>query len=256
MSDAPLASAQRFTGLAGDYDRYRPTYPREAIAAILDGLPVPATIADIGAGTGIATRALASAGANAVAIEPNDEMRAIAAAHGLDARPGTAAATGLPDGSVDGVTCFQAFHWFANEAALGEFARVLRDGGRLALIWNERETRADPFTREFRALEEQFGEAAMLAGMNFADASLEPLLRSAGFTGIRRLQFHNEQRLDAEGLVGRVRSTSYAPRGGPALADVERALRALHDRFADRSGHATLAYRTDVYIGERSSHRP
>ncbi len=256
MSNAPLDSAQRFTGLAAAYDRYRPTYPHEAIVAILDGLPVPASVVDVGAGTGIATRALAAAGATAIAVEPNDEMRAVAAGHGLDARAGSASGTGLPDDSVDAVTCFQAFHWFANATALREFRRVLRSSGRLAVVWNERDTRADPFTREFRALEERFGETAMLAGIAFADPSLEPLLREAGFASIRRLQFPSEQRLDADGLVGRVRSTSYAPRDGLALVEMERALHALHERFADRSGHATLVYRTDVYIGEFASHRP
>lgn len=256
MSDAPLATAQRFCGLAAAYDRYRPTYPREAIAAILDGLPLPADVVDVGAGTGISTRALVAAGARAIAVEPNDEMRAVAVAAGCNARAGTAAATGLPDAGADAVGCFQAFHWFAHAAALAEFRRILRANGRLAIVWNERDTRADPFTCEFRALEERFGEKAMLAGIGFADAALEPSLREGGFAPLRRLHFYNEQRLDADGLVGRVRSTSYAPRGGPALVEMERSLRALHERFADRSGHATLQYRTDVYLGERSSHRP
>jgi len=250
MSEKALASVQRFTGLAAAYDRYRPTYPPAAIAAILEGLPVPATVADVGAGTGISTRALAAAGARAIAIEPNDEMRAVASDHGCDARAGSAEATGLADASADAVACFQAFHWFANERTLREFRRVLRPGGRLALVWNDRDARADPFTREVRALEERLGETAMLAGIAFADASLEPLVRGAGFARFRCLQFHNEQRLDSDGLVGRVRSTSYAPRGGPELVEMERALRALHERFADRSGHATILYRTAVCIGE------
>lgn len=255
MKDAPLASALRFDGLAAAYDRYRPTYPSRAIDAILDGVAIPARVVDIGAGTGIGTRALAERGATTIAIEPNEEMRSIARAHGLDARAGSAYATGIADATADIVTAFQAFHWFANERALHEFARILGPGGRLALVWNEREL-GDPFTREFRAIEARFGESAMLAGIDFPDATLEPLLRVTGFANVRRLHFENEQRLDANGLVGRVRSTSYAPRGGTALVEMERALRTLHERFADNSDHVTLVYRTDVFIGEAPSHRP
>ncbi|MBD5635763.1 MAG: class I SAM-dependent methyltransferase, partial [Candidatus Eremiobacteraeota bacterium] len=129
----------RFFGLAERYDRFRPDYPPAAIEAILAGLPSGAVVADIGAGTGISTRALSAAGARAIAIEPNDEMRAFACASGVDARAGSAENTGLATGSVDVVGCFQAFHWFANAAPLAEFVRILRPGGRLAIVWNERD---------------------------------------------------------------------------------------------------------------------
>jgi len=41
---------------------------------------------------------------------------------------------------MNGVFAGQAFHWFANDVAVAEIARVLRPGGVLALLWNE----ADP----------------------------------------------------------------------------------------------------------------
>lgn len=254
MSDEPPETATRFTGLAELYDRYRPSYPAAAIAAILDGLPISPTVIDVGAGTGISTRLLAAAGAHAIAIEPNDEMRGAALARGVDARPGSASATALADRCADAVTCFQAFHWFAHAEALAEFMRLLRGNGRVALVWNERDTHGDAFTRALRELERRFGDATLLAGIDFHDDSLEPLLRAAGLDRVRSLQFENEQRLDMDALVGRIRSTSYAPRSGSQLEDLTRALRGLHQRFADNSGHATLRYRTDVIIGEIVSH--
>lgn len=260
MSELSVPNERLFDGLAAAYDRYRPSYPPEAVRAILDGLRVPARAVDIGAGTGISTRLLVDAGATAIAIEPNAEMRALALQYGLDVRAATAYATDLPDASADVVTAFQAFHWFENAAALHEFRRILTPGGRLALVWNERDTRGDAFTRGVREIEVRFGEAGPSGkaigpkvGAEFIDASLEPLLLRNGFESVRRLRFDNAQRLDRAGIVGRVRSTSYAPREGPRLPEMIRELEALHDRFSDNSGHASLLYTTDVVIGERSS---
>ncbi len=250
MSDA-IETAERFTGLAEAYDRYRPRYPSAAIAAVLADLPVPADVVDVGAGTGISTRALVDAGARTIAIEPNAEMRAVALAHGLDAREGSADRTRLPDASADVVAVFQAFHWFTNAAAIAEFARLMRPGGRLALVWNERDTRGDPFTAKVREIERRYAEDGKLAGGDFYDDALATLLGEGGFPRVRRLQFGNDQRLDRDGLRGRIFSTTYMSRTGSRLHDIVAALDELYDRYADRSGHVTLVYRTDVIIGER-----
>jgi SAM-dependent methyltransferase len=249
MSDAgELQSVRRFSGLADVYDRYRPRYPAIAIATVLEGLPVrPATV-DVGAGTGISTRALAEAGARVIAIEPNDDMRAFAVASGLDARAGTATATGLRDGCADLVASFQAFHWFANADALREFRRLLRPGGRVALVWNER-NKHDPFSNDFRELEKRFGEAAMLAGINFTDDKLEPLLRDAGFGPVTTHRFPHHQTIDRDELIGRVRSTSYAPRSGPLLDEMIAAREDLHARYTSAEGTVELRYQTEVILG-------
>ncbi len=242
------ASVRRFTGLAEIYDRYRPRYPAVAIAAVLAGLPEHPWLVDIGAGTGISSRALAEAGAHVIAVEPNDDMRAFAVASGVDARAGTANETGLPGACADLVTSFQAFHWFANTASLAEFRRLLRPRGRIGLVWNERDMR-DPFTRDFRDLEKASGEDSMLAAINFDDAQLEPLLNAGGFEGISWQRFENAQILDREEFVGRVRSTSYAPRSGSALDNLIAGLHELHARYADAAGNVTLRYQTEVILG-------
>ena len=98
-----------------------------------------ATVLDLGAGTGKLTRVLADRYARVVAVEPLDELRAILAERvpEADVRAGSAESIPLADAEVDAVFAGQAFHWFANEAAVGEIARVLRPGGALALMWNE-----------------------------------------------------------------------------------------------------------------------
>ena len=97
-----------------------------------------ATVLDLGAGTGKLTRVLADRYARLIAVEPLDELRAILGERvpKADVRAGAAEAIPLADAEVDAVFAGQAFHWFANDVAVREIARVLRPGGVLALLWN------------------------------------------------------------------------------------------------------------------------
>src|SRR5687768_13852072 len=162
----------RFTDRTDDYVKYRPSYPKDAIDAIvagLEGSPVRAA-ADIGAGTGIAARLLGDRGLSVVAVEPNQEMRdAAAPPPRVVWRDGTAEATGLEQGSVDLVLAAQAFHWFRAEETLREFARILRPDGRLSLMWNRRR-RDDPFTAGYRAAILEAGGDSAVEPMDFDPA--------------------------------------------------------------------------------------
>jgi SAM-dependent methyltransferase len=108
---------------------------------VLDLIPVAddATVLDLGAGTGKLTRVLAGRYAKVFALEPLDELRAILAERvpEAEALPGVAEAIPLGDAEVDAVFAGQSFHWFANEVALREIARVLRSGGVFARLWND-----------------------------------------------------------------------------------------------------------------------
>jgi SAM-dependent methyltransferase len=149
------------------------------------------------------------------AVEPNAAMRAAAEPHPLvEWREGTAEATGLPDQSVDLVLCAQAFHWFRQRDALAEFHRVLKPGGRLALMWNAR-SRSDPLTLGYiLAIHAVNGEHPA------ERRELDPDIvhRDGWFTPATLQTFENDQTLDREGLIGRATSASYVPREGAALA--------------------------------------
>jgi SAM-dependent methyltransferase len=54
---------------------------------------------------------------------------------GIEVREGSGEAIPVDDASADLVTVSSAWHWLDPDAAPFEVARVLRDGGRLAVLW-------------------------------------------------------------------------------------------------------------------------
>ncbi len=242
----------RFSNRADDYDRYRPSYPPAAIDAILVDLAEPANlrILDVGAGTGIATRLLVDRGARVIGIEPNGDMRDLARERNLDVRAGTATATGITTASIDVVASFQAFHWFADREALAEFQRVLRPGGRVALVWNNR-SQMDPFTRGYHEIIARYGDYAKVELLYLKSEQIVELLRNAGMRDLRLQAVVNRQSLDLDGLLGRVRSSSYAPREGPDYERLAAEMSALHARFADEADQVALVYDTEIFLGTR-----
>ena len=100
---------------------------------------------DIAAGTGLFTRALQRRVNQVIAVEPDDRMRAVLAARspGVRAVAGRGEAIPVPDASADGVFVSSAWHWLDPGRAVAEIARVLRDGGRLGVIWTSRDRRVD-----------------------------------------------------------------------------------------------------------------
>lgn len=131
------ANIERFTGFAGDYDRFRPA-PETKLADLLlqiAGNPSPFLIVDLGSGTGLATRFWGRYGKAVIGIEPNDEMRKLAeaqAGNNVYYRAGFAHATGLSNDCADMVTCNQALHWMEPESTFKEVHRLLKKGGLFA----------------------------------------------------------------------------------------------------------------------------
>ena len=129
--------------MAGDYDRVRPGPPDAA----LDWLVPPHcdVAVDIGAGTGLFTRALQRRVRQVIAVEPDDRMRAVLSARspGVRAVAGRGEAIPVPDASAVGVFVSSAWHWLDPARSVPEIARVLRDGARLGVIWTSRDRQVD-----------------------------------------------------------------------------------------------------------------
>jgi SAM-dependent methyltransferase len=140
-----------FGSIADDYDRVRPGPAPTA----LDWL-VPAGCAvavDLAAGTGLFTRALLGRVPEVVAVEPDERMRAVLTerTHAVRVLDGRGEAIPLPDASADALFVSTAWHWLDPEIAVPEIARVLRDGGRLGVLWTSRD-RAEDWVAELDLL--------------------------------------------------------------------------------------------------------
>ena len=204
------------------------------------------TVVDVGAGTGKLTRALLPSGAELIAVEPVAAMRNVLErelpiARALD---GTAESLPLPNAAADAIVVGQAFHWFDAPAALREFHRVLRPGGRLGLVWNLRDRRQalqraiDEITEPLRGdTPAQWGdkwrEAPELGGLFSSEAEL-------------KVPFELE--LDANTFLDRIASISFIA----ALDDARR--EGVMERVRTlAAGHPEpWSYVTEVYVYERS----
>src|SRR3954454_23609107 len=180
-----------FGRIAAEYDDVRPEYAPEALARAEEalGLDAGSRVVDLAAGSGKLTRALAGRFAEVVAVEPNDDMRAVLAGRSADVRvlAGTAERMPLPNDSADAVFVGDAFHWFEGRPAVAELARVVRPGGGVALLWNHWWSDGDdrsvntlepPFPAEAQGL---FDEVYISSGRAAARAEMaDPLDAFAG----------------------------------------------------------------------------
>jgi len=135
--------ATSFGQVADSYDKVRPGPAPEAVDWLLpDGCLVAV---DLAAGTGLFTRAVEGRVPRVVAVEPDERMRGVLAqrSQGVEVLAGTAEEIQLPDSFADVVLVSTAWHWFDPERAVPEIARVLKDGGRLGVLWTSRDRDQD-----------------------------------------------------------------------------------------------------------------
>ncbi|MEM9164386.1 MAG: class I SAM-dependent methyltransferase [Cyanobacteria bacterium P01_F01_bin.4] len=248
------APTQRFSNRVADYVKYRPDYPPALLAYLTQhcGLVPGQTIADIGMGTGLLTRHFLDNGNCVYGIEPNVDMRSAAVEylhpyanfHPLD---GQAEATTLPTDSVDWVIAGQAFHWFDRSAARAEFERILKPGGWVALVWNDR-LESDPFQQAY----EKFLLTYATDYCQINHRNLTPTVLADFFTPhpMHMATFENSQVFDFEGLKGRLLSCSYAPTSEhPSYVQMMAALRSLFDNH-HRQGQLWFRYTTRLYYAQ------
>ena len=194
----PPSHALSFGAVADAYERARPSYPEEATAWLAG--PDPARVVELGAGTGKLTAGLLGAGHRVVATEPLEPMLRHLSGALPDAVPALARAEQIPVRSrwADVVVSAQAYHWFDLDRALPEIARVLKPGGRIALVWNLRDERI-PWVKRLGRL---------IGTQEQSSDPTQDLLSSHLFGFVESAQFRFWQPLDRDRLRDLVLSRS------------------------------------------------
>ncbi len=206
----------------------------------------------MGSGTGLLSRLFLENGNRVFGVEPNREMRE-AAAHFLSGYPaysgvdGSAEDTGLGEASVDFVTAGQAFHWFEPLGARREFARILRPGGWVVLIWNDRRNDATKFLRAYEDLLQRWAvDYREVDHRRVDEAAMASFFAPEHFC--ERL-LPNRQVFAYPALEGRLCSSSYTPEAGhPNYAPMLAELAAIFSEFQE-GGTVAFEYHCRVVFG-------
>ena len=248
-----MQPVERFSNRVKDYVNYRPSYPPEVVELMRRemNLNENSTIADIGSGTGIFTRQLLEIGCTVYAVEPNSSMRRAGEEFlknfpGFKSIDGTSENTNLPEKSVDFITAAQAFHWFDREKAEAEFRRILKPGGYVVLIWNERLLDATEFLRDYENFLLEFGtDYKQVRHDKITDE-----VREFFAADFHETAFPNVQAVDFDGLKGRLLSASYVPRHGhPRFEEMLSQLKNIFDS-REQAGKVEILYETRVFYGK------
>lgn len=241
----------RFSNRVANYVKYRPGYPPEVIELFKTemGLSKDSILADIGSGTGLSTKPFLENGSTVYGVEPNAAMREAAEEYLKEfptfiSHDGTAETTNLDDASVDFVIAAQAFHWFDPDKTRIEFTRILKPGGWIALLWNERQLDTTEFLREYEKLLLKYAtDYEKVRHENINEEKLGQFFQ----TGYSQATFPNVQVFDFDGLRGRLLSASYMPaEDHPSFPALEKELKELFTKHSEND-RIRVFYDTNIY---------
>ncbi len=248
-------NTERFTRTVSHYAQYRPTYPKTLIEFFLNKHVInnQSIIADIGSGTGIFAELLLTTGATVYGIEPNQAMQQCAESKlsnnaNFISVNGTAEKTTMLNSSVDAISVATAFHWFDQQACKKEFKRILKPDGWVMLLWNLRLTELSPLSKDYEDILQK--HCPQYKGIPSQQIAEQDLLAFFAENSVEILEFANQQQLDKDGLIGRLRSTSYALT--PEQVGYAAMIEDIESSFKKHAvnNKVTFTYKTKLYLGK------
>lgn len=243
----------RFSDRVENYLRFRPDYPAEVVEIVLGARVRDAScvVVDLGSGTGKLSKLFIDRGIRTVGVEPNKEMREAAASlfvnHTVfESVDGTAEDTGLGDACADFVTMGQALHWFRLDAAREECKRILKPGGKVSVVYNERSV-GSPLLQDYEGfLHSHAKDYANVTHRNIDDAAFAAFFGSKNY---ELFKMENFQLFDFKGFLGRYSSSSYSYKEGDReYCAAREALFELFEKYQE-DGCVRFEYETKVYLG-------
>lgn len=242
------APAVDFGKAASDYARHRQGFP-DAFFERLQALGVRfegSLAVDLGTGTGLFARALASRGAKVTGVDPSadllDKARQ-ADAGGVSYIRAVAEATGLAPGRFDIVSAATAWHWFDRSAAAREAFHLLVPGGALLICHLDWWRGPSGIVELTGRVVERFNPAAgrNVAANTFQYPAWLKDLREAGFLDFEMFASVVSLNYSHEAWVGRVKASASV---APALSPEE--VRAFEEAFSAELRRHQPAERFDV----------
>ncbi len=242
-----------FNGRAQDYVKFRPGYP-PGITGVLEEnhhLTDESAIADIGCGPGILSRLFLENGNSVYCVDPNNEMLHMARQYlsefsSASYISGFAEQTSLPDRCVDFLTAGQAFHWFDREKSAAEFRRILKPGGNVVLVWNERDFSPGTFNEAYERICRKYSPKYHVSGsIMFGSDGPDTFFRDPP----AYYSFENPKSMDFESVLGRYSSASYAiTEKDRNYGDMVAEFYDTFQKFEER-GRVVMHYTTKMYVG-------
>jgi ubiquinone/menaquinone biosynthesis C-methylase UbiE len=251
-------SKEIFTDKAGIYHKFRASYPSDLIKYLYSraGFDCGSIIADIGSGTGIFSRLLLEMGSQVYCVEPNDDMRLIAETELRDKAGygkfisvnASAENTGLREKSVDFVTSAQAFHWFNRSSFQVECRRILKQGGKVALIWNTRDYEDEMVKKDYDIRK---NHSIDIKGLGEGGGPPKDCTDFFWNGVCEEMTFRNDLILDRETYVGMNLTRSYSPRADKEPEKYHSLVKELHLLFDQYNINGVLYYPhiTKSYLG-------
>lgn len=241
---------EKFTGKADFYDKYRPSYPDSLIDWLYDKTKAD-TVADIGAGTGKFTACLLRKPWKITAVEPNHDMREkLSELKGIDVVNASAEDTGIEQSSIGLITTAQAFHWFDEELFKRECVRILKPGGRLAVIFNERDQSCEISKVRNDICQKYCGafHTGHMGKRTHEEGDL--FLKNEYFSEVECFEIENNTEIDEQTFIGDTLSRSYAlsekdKEYGEFVRELEKVFRKY-----EQNGRVTIKYMAFCYLGK------